>query len=52
MAEVLGLWRFPDERPLPREEVLAVVNERADVLLEKINWPIVFTQRIIAARRR
>lgn len=52
VCEFLGLWRFPDERPVRREEVAAVIDQQADILYEKINWPILFTQMIIVARRR
>jgi len=51
ICEALGLWKFPDERPLPREEVLSSMTEHGDVLFEKTLWPLVFTQRFIVARK-
>lgn len=52
MAELLGMWRFPDERPLLPGEVAAVVDQQADLLYQRINWPILLTQMILVARRR
>ncbi len=51
LCEGLGLWKFPDERPLTREEVAATVGERGRIVYEKMLWPIVFTQRMIVARK-
>jgi putative flippase GtrA/phospholipid N-methyltransferase len=50
LCEAAGLWRFPDERPLDREEVLAIAREHGTVLLGKMLWPLVFTQYLIAVR--
>lgn len=50
--ELLGLWRFPDERPLQREEVAAAIEPESEILFEKVLWPLVFTQRLIVARKR
>ena len=47
LAEIFGLWPFPDERPLRREEVLQSVAERGKLLFEKTLWPIVFTQHMM-----
>lgn len=52
LIEMLRLWKFPDERPLAAEEVLATVREHADVLYEKTLWPLFLTQRLIVARKR
>ncbi len=51
VCEKLGLWKFPDERPLSRDEVIATANKYGDVLFEKILWPLVFTQRIMVIRK-
>jgi hypothetical protein len=48
---MLGLWKFPDERPLTRQEVLSTVQEQGTVVFEKTLWPIVFTQHMIVARK-
>jgi len=52
LIEILGMWKFPDERPLDAEEVLAAVREHADILDEKTLWPLLLTQRLIVARKR
>jgi putative flippase GtrA len=51
VCEALGLWKFPDERPLMPGEVLATVNEHGTVLYQKTLWPLVFTQHMIVARK-
>lgn len=51
ICEALGLWKFPDERPLTRAEVLATVQEQGTVVFEKTLWPLVFTQHMIVARK-
>ena len=50
--EMIGMWNFPDERPLKRNEVLAVVLECGEVLFQKTLWPLVLTQHLIVARKR
>lgn len=51
LSELSGLWRFPDERPLARQEVLAAVGERGQLVSERILWPLVFTQRMMVIRK-
>jgi SAM-dependent methyltransferase len=51
-ASLLRIWRFPDERPLRMAEVGPCVAEKADVVYEKINWPIFLTQKVVVARKR
>jgi len=51
LAESAGAWKFPDERPLDRTEVVAAASEVARVEFEKILWPIVFTQRLMVFRK-
>jgi glycosyltransferase involved in cell wall biosynthesis len=50
-AEAAGVWRFHDERPLGREEVLEAVGDRGRLVHERILWPIVFTQRLMVFER-
>ncbi|MDX2150138.1 MAG: bifunctional glycosyltransferase family 2/GtrA family protein [Bryobacteraceae bacterium] len=50
MAEGAGVWKFPDERPLEREEVLQAVGERGELMAERLLWPLVFTQRMMLFR--
>lgn len=49
-AEQLGMWHFPDERPLSFEEVEPQIRKRADIVDSRINWPILLTQGIVVAR--
>jgi putative flippase GtrA/trans-aconitate methyltransferase len=51
-AERLGIWAFPDERALGRDEVIREVSRYADVLDTSITWAVVLTQGVVAARRR
>ncbi len=50
-CEALGLWKFPDERPLAPAEVLTTIEERGTVLFEKTLWPLILTQHMIVARK-
>jgi putative flippase GtrA len=52
LTELVGLWKFPDERPLSRREVLESLPAYADVVLEKTLWPLVYTQRLMVIRKR
>ncbi len=52
LVSAMGLWRFPDERPLQREEVFATVSRQGEVVFEKLLWPLVFTQRVMLVRKR
>jgi SAM-dependent methyltransferase len=50
--EALGLWKFPDERPLRPEEVRrAIYSAGGEVLEERTLWPLVLTQHAMVARR-
>lgn len=51
ITEFFGMWRFPDERPLGFEEVLSEVKKHGEILHTSINWPIIFTQGIVVARK-
>jgi putative flippase GtrA len=50
LSESLGLWQFPDERPLKPPEVLAAARERGEVLFVKTLWPLILTQTLIVVR--
>jgi glycosyltransferase involved in cell wall biosynthesis len=52
LTEAVGAWKFHDERPLTPAEVRKAIARHGEVLDETTIWPIVFTQRMIAARRR
>ncbi|MFN3325911.1 MAG: glycosyltransferase [Bryobacteraceae bacterium] len=50
LCEAAGFWKFPDERPLTREEVLAAVGNQGSLIFEKTLWPLVFTQHLMVFR--
>jgi hypothetical protein len=52
LIEMLGMWKFHDERPLQRAEVAAAIRERGDILCEKMMWPLILTQYLIVARKK
>lgn len=49
VCETLGLWKFPDERPLLPSEVISSVRECGTILFQKTLWPLVLTQHMIVA---
>lgn len=51
VCEIAGLWKFPDERPLDREEVLGVVKDCGQLIHEELLWPLVFTQQLLIVRK-
>jgi putative flippase GtrA len=51
LIELVGLWKFHDERPLTLHEVTASVEEYGDVLRTKTLWPLLLTQELIVARK-
>lgn len=52
LIEILGMWRFPDERPLDPAEVIEAVRQRGEVLYQRTLWPLMLTQHLIVARHR
>ena len=50
VAELLGIWKFPDERPLKSAEVLAGAGEKATLLHQSILWGIGLTQGYMVFR--
>ena len=51
LCEGVGLWKFPDERPLDREEVVTSLKDCEIVLFEKTLWPLVFTQHMMVVQK-
>lgn len=51
LAERIGVWAFPDERPLPLDEVAATVIRHGQILRLFVNWPVVLTQAVVVARK-
>ena len=52
IAELAGVWAFPDERPLESAEVTREVERHGRIVRSFINWPIVLTQGVVVARKR
>ncbi len=52
LLETFGLWKFPDERPLKHEEVLADLEACGEVLSRRTLWPLILTQGLVVARKR
>lgn len=50
-AEVLGMWAFPDERPLSPEEVRRTASRFGIVIYEKTLWPLMLTQHLLVVRK-
>ena len=49
-AEKLGIWRFPDERPIQLEDAAKLCAEHGEVLAKRLNRAILLTQGIILIR--
>ena len=49
-AELLGIWKFPDERPLRFAEVLAGAGKKGTLLHQSILWWIGLTQGYMVFR--
>jgi putative flippase GtrA/SAM-dependent methyltransferase len=48
LTEAAGQWKFPDERPILRDEVAKIIwQERGVILFERTLWPLVFTQHLM-----
>ena len=50
-AEGLGIWAFPDERPLGFDEVVQRCARHGDVVHQSINWWIGLTQGYVLTRK-
>jgi SAM-dependent methyltransferase len=50
LAELTGLWLFPDERPLRLKEVEKTVASFGRIVDKKILWPLFLTQYIIVVK--
>jgi len=51
LTEAVGLWKFPDERPLRRLEVINTARELGEIVYEKTLWPLVFTQQLLVIKK-
>jgi glycosyltransferase involved in cell wall biosynthesis/SAM-dependent methyltransferase len=52
LIEMVGMWKFPDERPLHPSEVIEAAKERGEVVYRKTLWPLILTQHFIVVRKR
>jgi len=50
-AEKLGIWRFPDERPIRLNDAVRLCAEHGDVFTKRLNRAILLTQGIVLARK-
>lgn len=50
-AEKLGIWRFPDERPIPLKDAVALCGEHGEIIDACLNRAILLTQGIVLARK-
>ena len=50
-AEKLGIWRFPDERPIQLEDAVRLCAEYGEVIAKRLNRAILLTQGIVLARK-
>ncbi len=50
--EMLGLWGFPDERPLTFDEVVPEITKYGTIVHSSINWPVILTQGVVVAKRK
>jgi hypothetical protein len=50
-AEKLGIWRFPDERPIQLEDAVALCAEHGEVIAKRLNRAILLTQGIVLAKK-
>ena len=50
-AEMLGIWRFPDERPIRLEDAVALCAQHGEILAKRLNRAILLTQGIVLARK-
>jgi len=46
-AEIVGAWRFHDERPLCFEEISNATPARWTIAVRRINWWIGLTQEVL-----
>ncbi len=49
-AEALGIWAFPDERPLAMAEVRREAEQHGQVVFHQTNWWIGLTQGIVVTK--
>jgi cyclopropane fatty-acyl-phospholipid synthase-like methyltransferase len=50
-AEVLGIWKFPDERPITKREMYNNVLKLGSVLKEKTLWILGLTQLALVIKK-
>jgi glycosyltransferase involved in cell wall biosynthesis len=51
LLEYLGLWSFPDERPLRFGEVAAAFDGVGTIVSRRTLWPLILTQELVVVRK-
>lgn len=51
-AEILGLWKFPDERPLTIAKVVAETGQYGVMISKKVIWSMGLTQALVVMKKR
>jgi putative flippase GtrA len=51
IAAFLGLWHFPDERPILIDEITPILKQFGEIKESFINWPILFTQGVVVVKK-
>lgn len=52
LLERLGLWNFPDERPLCFAETAATASPLGDLVWRRTLWPLMLSQEMLVFRKR
>jgi hypothetical protein len=52
LSEILRLWIFHDEQPIPMKKAINVFEKHFDILETKILWPIFLTQGFLVGRKK
>lgn len=50
LAELFGMWKFYDERPLEIQPVVNEIKKYAEICDVSINWGTILTQGVVVAR--
>jgi hypothetical protein len=52
LLEALGLWRFPDERPVGFTEVADAAAPLGELVMRRTLWPLILTQELVVFVKR
>ena len=51
LQQECGLWNFPDERPLRRDEAIGALRGLGEIVFEKTLRPLVLTQHLVVVKK-